>query len=306
MNQKPEQSAPNIPTSTAPAIQTGLPAADSKEMRKLIGLMEQFAVLKHATVAMGVRQADAETIECARRAVEQGYADVVLVGNRAEIEKASASVLPADAPLPFEIVDTDEPEEEIVSMLMSGKVDAAIRGTAKASDSLSNLKRACDINEIHRIAILLTKQGNPYFFAPVGIDEGTTAEDKVKFICLGTHLLRRVGVMPCVGLITTPDDAGKEEAAIIIREMKKRDITVIDYGLNLEKAFENSNYIIAPNGISGNLIFRALTFLGGGDGLGAPILMDHHVFVDTSRSAGHYTKAIMVASALSKKREYKE
>ncbi|WNY25808.1 methyltransferase [Methanolapillus millepedarum] len=282
------------------------PASESKEMRKLIGLIEQFAVLKHATVAMGVRMADAETIECAKRAVENGYADVILVGNQAEIEKASESVLPKNSPLPFKIVDTDAPEEKIISLLMSGEVDAAIRGTARASDSLSNLKKACDINEIHRIAILLTKKGHPYFFAPVGIDEGTTAEDKVKFICLGTHLLRRVGVLPGVGLITTPDEAGRKEAAIILSEMKKRDIVAMDYGLNLEKAFENSNYIIAPNGISGNLIFRALTFLGGGDGLGAPILMDHHVFVDTSRSAGHYTKAIMVASALSKKRGNKE
>ncbi|MEZ5333806.1 MAG: hypothetical protein R2741_00460 [Methanolobus sp.] len=39
-------------------------------------------------------------------------------------------------------------------------------------------------------------------------------------------------------------------------------------------------------------------FLGGGDGLGAPILMDDYVFVDTSRVGAHYTKAIMLASAL--------
>ncbi|WNY27691.1 methyltransferase [Methanolapillus ohkumae] len=279
--------------------------ADSKEMRKLIGLIERYAVQKHATVAMGIREPDTDTIKCVRRAVENGYADVILVGNVDEITRVSKSVF-SEKPLPFQIIDTNEPEEKLVSLLMSGEVDAAIRGTAKAGDSLSRLKNACDIHEIHRIAILLTKQGNPYFFAPVGIDEGMTAEDKVKFICLGTHLLKRLGVSPCVGLISAPTAAGKAESEIILAAMKEKGIHAVDYHMNLEKAFENSNYIIAPNGISGNLIFRALTFLGGGDGLGAPILMDHHVFVDTSRSAGHYTKAIMVASALSKKREHKK
>ena len=38
--------------------------------------------------------------------------------------------------------------------------------------------------------------------------------------------------------------------------------------------------------------------VGGGDGIGAPVLMDDHVFIDTSRVGGHYTKAIMLASAL--------
>lgn len=281
------------------------------EMEKLIGLIEKIAVSKHAVIAMGVRDPDPETVKCAADAVEKKYADVILVGNQKEIETASRTYynIKDEEPLslPFQIIDTEMPEDELVSLLVSGKVDAAIRGTAKASDSLSNLKKACHINKIHRIAILLAKDENPHFFAPVGIDEGTTIEDKVEFICLGTHLLKRLGVAPHVGLISTPDEAGRKEAAEIVRIItEEKKLHVVDYKLGLEEAFEHSNYILAPNGITGNLIFRALTFLGGGDGLGAPILMDRHVFVDTSRSAGHYTKAIMVASALSKKKRTEE
>ncbi|MBZ3936338.1 methyltransferase [Methanimicrococcus blatticola] len=280
-------------------------------MEKLIGLIEKIAVSKHATIAMGVRDPDPETVKCAAVAVEKKYANVILVGDKAEIEKASRIYykLREDEvlSLPFQIIDTAVPEDELVSLLVSGEVDAAIRGTAKASDSLSNLKKACHINKIHRIAILLAKDENPHFFAPVGIDEGTTIEDKVEFICLGTHLLKRLGVAPHVGLISTPDEAGRLEAAEIVRIItEEKKLHVVDYKLDLEEAFEHSNYILAPNGITGNLIFRGLTFLGGGDGLGAPILMDRHVFVDTSRSAGHYTKAIMVASALSKKKKIEE
>ncbi|MDV0444616.1 hypothetical protein MmiAt1_01470 [Methanimicrococcus sp. At1] len=278
------------------------------EMEKLIGVIEKIAVSKHATVAMGVRDPDPETIRCAAAAVGKDYADVILVGDKSEIEKASRIYykIGEDEPLdlPFEIRDTMNPEDELVSMLVSEKVDAAIRGTAKASDSLSNLKKACHINKIHRIAILLTKDGNPYFFAPVGIDEGTTTEDKIEFICLGAHLLKRLGVSPSVGLISSPDENGQKEAAEIVRTItEEKKLHIVDYKLDLEEAFEHSNYILAPNGITGNLIFRSLAFLGGGDGLGAPILTDSHVFVDTSRSAGHYTNAIMVASALSKKKK---
>jgi predicted methyltransferase MtxX (methanogen marker protein 4) len=71
------------------------------------------------------------------------------------------------------------------------------------------------------------------------------------------------------------------------------------YTILIEDAVKESNFIIAPDGISGNLIFRTVAFLGGGDGLGAPVLMDDYVFVDTSRVGGHFTKAIMLASALS-------
>ena len=276
---------------------------EKEEMGKLIGLIEKAAVLKHATVAMGVRDPDPETIKRVVKAVERNYADVILVGDKKAIEEAAAGYKNGLNVLPFQIVDTKTPEEELISLLMSGDVDAAIRGTANAFESLSHLKRACHIDKIHRISILLTADGNPYFFAPVGIDEGTTIEDKIEFICLGTHLLKRLGVLPHVGLISTPDEIGQKEAAEIVRIITdEKKLPIVDYGLDLEEAFSHSNYIIAPNGIAGNLIFRALTFLGGGDGLGAPILMDNHIFVDTSRSAGHYTKAIMVASALSKKK----
>ncbi len=57
---------------------------------------------------------------------------------------------------------------------------------------------------------------------------------------------------------------------------------------------------LAPDGVSGNLIFRTLVLVAGGYGYGAAVLMDK-VFVDSSRVGGHYTKAIMIASALAGK-----
>ena len=88
------------------------------------------------------------------------------------------------------------------------------------------------------------------------------------------------------------------DGEFIANRVLERGIKARHYTILIEDAIKESNFIVAPDGISGNLIFRTVAFLGGGDGLGAPVLMDDYVFVDTSRAGGHFTKAIMLASAL--------
>jgi predicted methyltransferase MtxX (methanogen marker protein 4) len=56
--------------------------------------------------------------------------------------------------------------------------------------------------------------------------------------------------------------------------------------------------VIAPDGITGNLIFRTLALLGGGRGHGAPVVNIDRIFVDTSRASADYTNAIMLAKSL--------
>ena len=52
----------------------------------------------------------------------------------------------------------------------------------------------------------------------------------------------------------------------------------------IEKAIDDkSNLIIAPNGISGNLIYRTLVHLGGGKAYGAIYMDIGHIIIDTSR-----------------------
>jgi predicted methyltransferase MtxX (methanogen marker protein 4) len=70
----------------------------------------------------------------------------------------------------------------------------------------------------------------------------------------------------------------------------------------IEDAIQESNFIIAPDGISGNLIYRTLVHLGGGSSHGAlyyPLAKEGTVIVDTSRSADEleYKTAIMLANA---------
>jgi len=154
----------------------------------------------------------------------------------------------------------------------------------------------------------MTADGKPFFLAPVGIDEGNTIADKLHMITLGAEYIRRFEIEPAVGVISggRMGDIGRDsrvdrtlaEGEFIANRAVELGINAKHYTILIEDAIKESNFIVAPDGISGNLIFRTVAFLGGGDGLGAPVLMDDYVFVDTSRAGGHFTKAIMLASAL--------
>ena len=50
-----------------------------------------------------------------------------------------------------------------------------------------------------------------------------------------------------------------------------------------------ADFILAPDGVSGNLIFRTLVLVAGGYGYGAAVLIDK-VFVDSSRVGGQVHK----------------
>ena len=70
------------------------------------------------------------------------------------------------------------------------------------------------------------------------------------------------------------------------------------YEILIEDAIGECGIILAPDGISGNLIFRTLTFLGSGHGHGAPVLNIEYIFVDTSRASHDYSNAIRLAESL--------
>ncbi|SFM20000.1 methanogenesis marker protein Mmp4/MtxX [Methanolobus profundi] len=276
----------------------------SKSTENLLGLIERRALQNKARVAIGVRNPSPKMLKSARDAHEAGYAHVLLVGNKKEIEEIGTDL---------EIIGTNDPERTLGDLLKSRYIDAAVRGTAGASQTLAHLKKILCQEKLHRIALLQTNEGKPFFIAPVGIDEGNELADKIEFIKIGVEYIRRFDIEPVVGILSggRMGDLGRNsrvdqtlaEGDFIANRVREQGIDAEHYTILIEDAIKEANFILAPDGISGNLIFRTLVFLGGGDGLGAPILMDDYVFVDTSRVGGHYTKAIMLASALVSKHE---
>ena len=260
--------------------------------------IDLIAKQNRARVGLGVSEPSKSLILLAESAKE--FAEVVLFGNEDEIRKIGTNL---------EVINTKNPEKVLVEALLGEKIDAAVRGNLPASKTLSYLKKGIKSEKIFRIALLQTYSENSFFLAPIGIDEGKTPSEKIEIVKLGSKLLKKFGIEPNVGILSGGrfGDVGRSEVvdksledaeyvAKIVTEAKinaKHCQILIEDAVNKSK----SNIIIAPDGISGNLIFRTLVFLGGGIGFGAPFLMDK-VFVDTSRASDSYGRAIKFASAL--------
>ncbi len=83
------------------------------------------------------------------------------------------------------MAESETPESALVSDLMTGAIDAAVRGTLPANATLQALRAAAGVNHLERIALLETAGGKKFLFAPVGIDEGWTVADKLALIRKG-------------------------------------------------------------------------------------------------------------------------
>jgi putative methanogen marker protein 4 len=201
------------------------------------------------------------------------------------------NIIKASRKVDFKVILT-ESEDELVDLLLNKKADAALRGSLSASNIMRVLRKKYG-NEIYR-ASFLEANGNKFLFAPVGIDEGDNLADKEKIIELGADFLLKLGIKPKIGILSggRPQDIGRSpkidnsiEDGITLTEIIKDKYFVKHYFILIENAIEdNVNFILAPDGISGNLIFRTLVFLGSGKSHGAVTLGINEIFLDTSRS----------------------
>ncbi|MDV2481804.1 phosphotransacetylase [Methanoculleus sp. Wushi-C6] len=205
------------------------------------------------------------------------------------------------------VVEAGHPEEALIEALAEGRIDAAVRGTLAASSTLKALKRAESVDHLERIALLETAGGHLFLLAPVGVDEGWTVQEKVRFVERGREIARSFGLAGGVAVLSGGrlGDIGRHP--VVDRTMADAELVARLTGAEhteilIEEAAGRYGMIVAPDGISGNLIFRTLTFLGAGVGHGAPVVNIDDIFVDTSRASPDYTNAIMLAKSLAESR----
>ncbi len=262
----------------------------------ILSRIERKARANHARIGLGIGKVSEKLIKSAEDARE--YAQVVLVGDEEQIRSTGTEL---------EIIHSSDPSKKLVELLVEGEIDGAVRGTLGATKTLSALKSSLGMKKLYRIALMETADGKPFFLAPVGIDEGNSVEDKIELVKRGVEHLKRLGIEANVGILSGGrfEDKGRDEivdmtldeAERVTKRLSDFGVNATNYSILIEDAIKEANFIIAPDGISGNLIFRTLVFLGGGHGYGAVVLMDK-VFVDTSRVKEDAARAIMLASAL--------
>ena len=159
-----------------------------------------------------------------------------------------------------------------------------------------------DILRISRIALLETSDSLQFLFAPVGIDEATNFEKKKYILNNAAELLTELGITPKLSVMSGGrfGDVGRNKnvdetlktSELLVDYFKKE--SPVKYDLSndqilIESAVTNGNFLLAPDGVSGNYIYRTLVYLGAGNAYGAlfsSVYFKHKkVLIDTSRVA---------------------
>lgn len=266
---------------------------DSNFVRSL----RELAGYRHARIGIGIWNADAKLIASLQSATE--YADLLLVGE-------------PGCDCPYDFISTKEPWKELVRLLAEGEIDGAVRGNLPAGRTMRALAEQFGV-PVRRLA-LLELSGWAFLLGPVGIDEGETVSDRLELLLGGARFLQDMGQAAKGAVLSggRMEDRGRcervdqslLEGELIAERAREAGLAVKHKGILIESC-RGDDIVIAPEGVSGNLIFRTLLLLCGAESYGAPVLMDR-VFVDSSRARGGFDGPVMLASAMARMREKRD
>jgi len=198
--------------------------------------------------------------------------------------------------------------DSLVSALGKGNLDAAVRGTLGSGSTMLALRLEFGLKRVMRTAIMENSQGKRFLMTPVGIDEGMALETRLELVENTVAYFSRLRWKPSIGILSKGrlEDVGRgeeirssvEEGELMARKLRNRGYSAKHYAILIEDAVEKSDLVVAPDGITGNLIFRSIYFVGGGKAYGAPVVNLQKVFVDTSRAKPDFSDSVMIAAGL--------
>ena len=228
--------------------------------------------------------------------VKSNNSSFFLFGDKKQTERISKNPLYKENEKSITLIGSENPTTEIFNFLKNKTINCVIRGSLNSSSFLKNLVEMLNISEINRLALLETHSGYQFFFGPVGIDECNNLSSKKVFMKKALKELHDLDIKPRISVLSGGrlGDIGRNvdidknitEAKELIDWFKKEKpgLEIEHAEILIEKAIENeSNLILAPDGISGNLIYRTLVHLGGGKAYGAIYLDINYCIIDTSR-----------------------
>jgi putative methanogen marker protein 4 len=210
-------------------------------------------------------------------------------------------------------IASDHPERKMIESLKNHRLNGVIRGSLSSNEFLMSVKDLFRIDKINRLALLETVNGHQFFFGPVGIDECNDIDSKILFLQQTLKIFKIMGLQPIISVLSggRKGDLGRsssvdqsiKEAVNVVNKLKEQhpNLIINHHEILIEKAVaKGSNLILAPNGISGNLIYRTLVHLGGGKAFGAIYLGMKPIIIDTSRvgKSLEIEGALILANAL--------
>jgi predicted methyltransferase MtxX (methanogen marker protein 4) len=192
---------------------------------------------------------------------------------------------------------------DLLDALGGRDIDAAVRGSLPSDLFLKELKGRFPKRATRRIALMTLADGRSFLLGPVGIDEGGTARAMRGLVSDMRDFCALIGWEPRVGVLSAgrPEDAGRSAAiagSIKRGESVARLEGVRHFNIMIEEALAWADCIVAPDGVTGNLIYRTLAHLGGAASLGALYFPLSLRLADTSRNGAldEYVGAVALAN----------
>jgi len=273
------------------------------------------ALSKKAKIGIGIGQDKSQNnliaSICSEFAVKN-KCEIEIIGKAENIEELSDNIKKNKL---ISLIKSNFPEKKLIELLIQNKLNAIIRGSLSSSNFLKEVKDQFNIDEILRLALLETYDKQQFFYGPVGIDECNNLNRKKMFLENAIKILKNLGIEPKISILSGGrlGDLGRDphvdetikEAWQIIEYFSENapNISIFHDQILIENSVykTKANLIIAPDGISGNLIYRTLVHLGGGNAYGAIYMNLERTIIDTSR-VGKPTEikgALMLALAFS-------
>ena len=200
-----------------------------------------------------------------------------------------------------------EKEEDLIKAIKDEDVDAVIRGSLPSSSIMKDIKEHYSSNLITR-ATYVNGENHEFLLSPVGIDEGSTIEEKYEIAINCAKFLEKLQKTPKIAILAggRKGDYGRseeinksiDESEKLFDLLSKTSFDVKNYYILIEQAVKDKcNVIIAPDGITGNIIFRTLILINKWPSNGAITFGLDKIYIDTSRSQSveGYLRSIKLA-----------
>ena len=223
------------------------------------------------------------------------------IGRGTDVGNVERSV---EAMSQYDVRIYDDPMK-LADDLAEGRIDAAIRGDMSSSKLLPIIKAKLGLKSLERIVLMELLSGKMILMAPVGIDEGWSDAQKEELARKCVKMAKKIGLGTKIAVMSGGrcEDVGRckavdrsiQSARNIVKQLEGEGYDVYHCQILIEDAVKNADILIAPEGITGNIIFRTLHFIGGAKALGAPVMNSDKVFIDTSRVKTDYTDSIALA-----------
>lgn len=208
-------------------------------------------------------------------------------------------------------VRTFEGADALLEALESRQVACAIRGMLPAEPVMRAIAPRALGEVLERAVLLEARPAQGVLFGPVGVAEGRGATARTRFASEAARTLLELGLLsepPLIAVLSLGrrEDAGRgrhvahsiAESAHVVARLQKAGLDAFWAGIQLEEVLRDADIVVAPDGATGNLAFRALCLVGGLRSFGALVLGFPLPFVDTTRSRASFEDPVRLAAFL--------